>query len=98
MPAHVMRQATVSIDEEGGRSGPRNVLPFRHGIPLVRTSRRTPRPIEVPLLFSLILDFSTQPPAPSPQPQPVVVGPYMSNFELFYYLITGNYYLATSYK
>ena len=27
---------------------------------------------------SLILDFSTQPP-----PQPVVVGPYMSNFELF---------------
>ena len=31
-------------------------------------------------------------------PQPVVVGPYMSNFELFYYLITSNYYLATSYK
>ena len=37
--------------------------------------------------------------APSPQPpEPVVVGPYMPNFELFYYLITGNYYLATSYK
>ena len=31
-------------------------------------------------------------------PQPVVVGPYMSNFELFYYLIISNYYLATSYK
>ena len=31
----------------------------------------------------LILDFSTQP------PQPVVVGPYMSIFELFYYLITS---------
>lgn len=29
--------------------------------------------------------FSTQP----PQPQPVVVGPYMSIFELFYYLITS---------
>ena len=31
-------------------------------------------------------------------PQPMVVGPYMSNFELFYiyYLITSNYYLATS--
>ena len=28
--------------------------------------------------------FSTQ---PQPQPQPVVVGPYMSIFELFYYLI-----------
>ena len=25
--------------------------------------------------------------APSPSPQPVVVGPYMSIFELFYYLI-----------
>ena len=36
--------------------------------------------------------------AAPPQPQPVVVGPYMSNFELFYYLITSNYYLATSYK
>ena len=36
--------------------------------------------------------FCTQP------PQPVVVGPYMSIFELFYYLITSNYYLATSYK
>ena len=24
-----------------------------------------------------------------PQPQPVVVGPYMSIFELFYYLITS---------
>ena len=35
--------------------------------------------------------------SPSP-PQPVVVGPYMSNFELFYYLITSNYYLVTSYK
>ena len=30
--------------------------------------------------------FSTQ---PQPQPQPVVVGPYMPNFELFYYLITS---------
>ena len=30
--------------------------------------------------FLLILDFSTQPPAPAPA-QPVVVGPYMSNFE-----------------
>ena len=43
--------------------------------------------------------FCTQPPQPQPQPpQPVVVGPYMSIFELFYYLITSNYYLATSYK
>ena len=78
MPAHVMRQATVSIDEEGGRSGPRNVLPFRHGIPLVRTSRRTPRPIGTqPQVCYFFLDFSTQP----QPPQPVVVGPYMSNFE-----------------
>ena len=38
--------------------------------------------------------FSTQPP---PQPQPVVVGPYMSIFELFYYLITSYHYLATVY-
>ena len=28
-------------------------------------------------------------PQPQPQPQPVVVGPYMSIFELFYYLITS---------
>ena len=28
----------------------------------------------------------------------MVVGTYMSNFELFYYLITSNYYLAASYK
>ena len=33
--------------------------------------------------------FSTQPPSP----QPVVVGPYMSIFELFYYLITCYHYL-----
>ena len=31
--------------------------------------------------------FSTQPQPPAPQP--VVVGPYMSIFELFYYLITS---------
>ena len=31
--------------------------------------------------------------SPQPQPQPVVVGPYMSIFELFYYLITSNYLL-----
>ena len=31
--------------------------------------------------------FCTQPPAPPSPPQPVVVGPYMSIFELFYYLI-----------
>ena len=30
-------------------------------------------------------------------PQPVVVGPYMSIFELFYYLITSYHYLATVY-
>ena len=27
----------------------------------------------------------------------MVVGPYMSNFELFYYLITSSHYLATVY-
>ena len=36
-------------------------------------------------------------PSPQPQPQPVVVGPYMSIFELFYYLITSYHYLATVY-
>ena len=41
--------------------------------------------------------FSTQPPSPSPEPEPVVVGPYMSNFELFYYLITCNCYLFIVY-
>ena len=35
--------------------------------------------------------------AAPPQPQPVVVGPYMSIFELFYYLITSYHYLATVY-
>ena len=45
--------------------------------------------------FLLILDFSTQP-QPQP-PQPVVVGPYMSIFELFYYLITSYHCLATAY-
>ena len=40
--------------------------------------------------------FARSPPAPSP-PQPVVVGPYMSIFELFYYLITSYHYLATVY-
>ena len=37
------------------------------------------------------------PRSPQPQPQPVVVGPYMSIFELFYYLITSYHYLATVY-
>ena len=37
--------------------------------------------------------FARSPPAP----QPVVVGPYMSIFELFYYLITSYHYLATVY-
>ena len=31
--------------------------------------------------------------SPAQPPQPVVVGPYMSIFELFYYLITSNYLL-----